>query len=32
VTLDHYLNDKILDAAANNRLAVPYVVAAPATA
>jgi magnesium-protoporphyrin IX monomethyl ester (oxidative) cyclase len=32
VTLDRYLNDRLLDDAANNRLAIPYVVAVPASA
>ncbi len=32
VSLDRYLNDRILDDAANNRLAIPFVVAAPASA
>jgi ribosomal peptide maturation radical SAM protein 1 len=32
VSLDRYLNDRLLDDAANNRLGLPFVVAAPASA
>jgi ribosomal peptide maturation radical SAM protein 1 len=32
VNLDRYLNDRLLDDAANNRLMIPYVLAAPAPA